>query len=237
MRRPRLLSPSFPAFYHCIARLTNGQALFGPRGPGALEAERFGGRLHRLSAFCGLPGLTHAVMATHVHRLVEVPPPRALSAPELLARVEALHGPARRRAFEPVLRGESAGGALAAQALRERLTARRGDLSTFLQGLKGAFAPGYNRRQGRFGPLWAERFRSPLVPEGRALAAVALYIDLNPVRAGACADPKDYRFCGYAEALGANRAGAGLGAGGGGGGLGGGERGVPAAVVPGRGGG
>ena len=31
------------------------------------------------------------------------------------------------------------------------------------------------------------------------MAAVAAYIDLNPVRS---ADPKDYRYCGYAEALG-----------------------------------
>ena len=37
--------------------------------------------------------------------------------------------------------------------------------------------------------------------EGEALAAVAAYIDLNPVRAGLCADPKDYRYCGYAGAL------------------------------------
>ena len=27
------------------------------------------------------------------------------------------------------------------------------------------------------------------------------YIELNPVRAGLCADPKDYRYYGYAEAL------------------------------------
>ena len=30
---------------------------------------------------------------------------------------------------------------------------------------------------------------------------LAAYIDLNPVRAGLCSDPKDYRFCGYAEAV------------------------------------
>jgi putative transposase len=30
---------------------------------------------------------------------------------------------------------------------------------------------------------------------------VAAYIELNPVRAGLCDDPKDYRYCGYAEAL------------------------------------
>jgi hypothetical protein len=33
-----------------------------------------------------------------------------------------------------------------------------------------------------------------------ALATVAAYIDLNPVRAGLVDDPKDYRWCGYAEA-------------------------------------
>jgi hypothetical protein len=30
---------------------------------------------------------------------------------------------------------------------------------------------------------------------------VAAYIDLNPVRAGLVDDPKDYRFCGYSEAV------------------------------------
>ena len=30
---------------------------------------------------------------------------------------------------------------------------------------------------------------------------MAAYIDLNPVRAGLVADPKDYRWCGYAEAV------------------------------------
>ncbi|MFP4069494.1 MAG: transposase, partial [Opitutales bacterium] len=33
------------------------------------------------------------------------------------------------------------------------------------------------------------------------LQTMAAYIDLNPVRAGFCKDPKDYRFCGYAEAV------------------------------------
>ncbi|HYF36414.1 MAG TPA: hypothetical protein VD994_14055, partial [Prosthecobacter sp.] len=31
------------------------------------------------------------------------------------------------------------------------------------------------------------------------------YIDLNPVRAGVARDPKDYRWCGYAEAMGGSR--------------------------------
>jgi putative transposase len=36
---------------------------------------------------------------------------------------------------------------------------------------------------------------------GRAVRAIAAYIELNPVRAGLCEDPKEYRYCGYAEAM------------------------------------
>ena len=40
---------------------------------------------------------------------------------------------------------------------------------------------------------------------GRALAAVAAYIDLNPVRAGLVQDPKDYRWSGYGMAVAGQR--------------------------------
>jgi hypothetical protein len=75
------------------------------------------------------------------------------------------------------------------------------DVSVFIKELKGGFAQWYNRRHNRFGVFWAERFKSLLVEGGRAVRAVAAYIDLNPVRGGLCRDPKDYRFCGYAEAI------------------------------------
>ena len=37
-----------------------------------------------------------------------------------------------------------------------------------------------------------------------AVRALAVSIDLNPVRAGLVQDPKDYRFCGYAQAVAGN---------------------------------
>ena len=40
---------------------------------------------------------------------------------------------------------------------------------------------------------------------GCALATIAAYIDLNPVRAGMVADPKEYRWSGYGEAVGGGR--------------------------------
>jgi putative transposase len=203
MRHPRLKGSARPAFYHCLSRVINGEALFATSGPGAREAERFVDLLHRLAAFCGIPVVTYALMANHFHLLCEVPPPRALADPELLDRIEALYGAARRRADQRTLQGQSPGGELAARRLRQRYQARMGDLSGFLKELKGRFAQGYNRRRRRYGVLWAERFKSLLVEDGVALQAVALYIDLNPVRAGLVRDPKVYRYCGYGEAVGA----------------------------------
>jgi putative transposase len=41
---------------------------------------------------------------------------------------------------------------------------------------------------------------------GDVVAAMAAYIDLNPVRAELVEDPKDYRWCGYAAAMGGGAA-------------------------------
>jgi hypothetical protein len=76
------------------------------------------------------------------------------------------------------------------------------DVSAFMKLLKQRFTIWFNKNHNRFGTLWAERFKSVLVqPDGRAVRVVAAYIDLNPVRAGLVDDPKDYRFCGYSEAV------------------------------------
>lgn len=88
-----------------------------------------------------------------------------------------------------------------------------GDISVFMKELKQRFTQWFNRRNDRRGTLWEERFKSVLV-EGneKALLTMAAYIDLNPVRAGMVARPEDYRWCGYAAAVGGNhRARAGLG--------------------------
>lgn len=77
-----------------------------------------------------------------------------------------------------------------------------GDVSQFMKLLKQRFSIWFNKNRNRFGTLWAERFRSVLIEcSEHVLATVAAYIDLNAVRAGLANDPKDYRFCGYAEAV------------------------------------
>jgi putative transposase len=76
------------------------------------------------------------------------------------------------------------------------------DLSAFVGEIKQRFSQWYNLRSKRNGPLWEDRFKSVLVQgESGVLATVAAYIDLNAVRAGIVKDPREWRWCGYAEAL------------------------------------
>ena len=142
-------------------------------------------------------------MSNHFHLLCQVPQAEPLSELELLERIEAGYGRQRRQALERQLGrwAEQAQGASQSQQLLEPYRRRMYDLSSFFKELKGQFAQWYNRRHERYGVLWAERFKSVLLEGGQAVGAVGAYIELNPVRAGLCADPKDYRYCGYAEAL------------------------------------
>ena len=76
------------------------------------------------------------------------------------------------------------------------------DLSVFVGEIKQRISLWYNGRNERLGPLWEDRFKSVLVQgEAGVLATVAAYIDLNAVRAGIVKDPRDWRWCGYAEAV------------------------------------
>jgi putative transposase len=184
-----------------MSRAVDGQQLFRTRSPGSTEAERFVALMRRLEKACLIQVLTYALMSNHFHILCEVPERRTISDLELLGCIEAWSGRLHRDEVAEHLANWSAE---AAQQLRQHYASRLFDISIFIKELKGRFAQWFNRRHERYGALWAERFKSVLIEEGPVLWAVAAYIDLNPLRAGLCEDPKDYRYCGYAEAVAKN---------------------------------
>jgi putative transposase len=202
MRRSRIKAEGH-GVYHCISRTCEGRHVLVTTSSLCVEAEAFVSLMHRLASFCGIRILTYVVMSNHFHILCEVPERRSLSDEELLERIESLYGSARRRRVALQLEAclKSSDSERHRAQIHAGFVNRMFDVSIFLKELKGGFAQWYNRRHNRFGVFWAERFKSVLVEGGNALRAVASYIDLNPVRAGLCGDPKDYRFCGYAEAL------------------------------------
>src|SRR5215475_12161195 len=202
MRFPRV-KVNGQGFYHCVSRVVEGRFIFQISGHGSVEAEQFIKLMRCLEAFSGVRVLNYVVMSNHFHLLCEVPEPKSLSEAEVLERVEAGFGPKRRQALQEELARyrQQPDGNAQVQCLLDRYRRRMYDISIFIKELKGRFAQWYNQRHDRYGVLWAERFKSVLLEGGQAVAAVAAYIELNPVRAGLCADPKDYRYCGYSEAL------------------------------------
>jgi putative transposase len=205
MRQARIKGQG-TSFYHCVSRIVEGRLLFHTLSPGSAEAEYFVHLMRRLEQACGVQVLTYALMSNHFHILCKVPERRKLSDLELLTHIEAGYGPERRRQVSEQLAIRTGEGSSrdAGDELRERYLNRLFDVSVFIKELKGRFAQWYNRRHRRYGVLWAERFKSVLIEQGHALSAVAAYIDLNPLRAGLCEDPKDYRYSGYAEAVAKN---------------------------------
>ena len=192
--------------YHVNSRVIEKAFIFDDT-----EKERMRVLLFQLAAFSGVRVLTHAFMSNHFHLVLEVPErpsDSVLDEAELIRRLAFLpkaptapYTPAEafRRELEKCRKSANAAGVKAlCDAVRERLF----DLSRFVREYKQRISQDYNRRHERKGTLWEERFHSTLIErDAHSLLHVAGYVDLNPLRAGLCADPKDYRFCGYAAAI------------------------------------
>jgi len=199
-KRPRLkLGEGALAFYHLMSRTVNGEKWFGLR-----EKEYLRKLIWQVAEFSGVRVITYAVMDNHFHVFAEVPPERVVSDEEIVRRFAVLYP--ETTPWQP-LTAEALAELLAAnddrgQALRADLLARMHDVSWLMKTINQRFATWFNKSRDRFGPVFSERFKSVLV-EGdvKVLRTVAAYIDLNAVRAGLADDPKEYRFCGYAEAV------------------------------------
>jgi len=196
----RMKLEGVPATYHAMSRVVGGERLLGRR-----EKEVLRKMLWQVADFCGVEILTYCVMSNHFHVLVRVPEKRAVSDTELLRRFKVLYPKPTKYQTAEFARLEKSlkEGDENTLLIRERLLARMHDLSEFMKTVKQRFSIWYNRNHGnRRGTLWMDRFKSVLVEgKGNPLQTMAAYIDLNPVRAGIVEDPKDYRFCGYAEAV------------------------------------
>ena len=68
-----------------------------------------------------------------------------------------------------------------------------------MQLLSGCVAQEYNRRKGRKGAFWEDRYHATAVATDDHLRECILYIDLNMVRAGVVSHPGDWSESGYAE--------------------------------------
>ncbi len=195
MPRKRRLKPDHLniVIYHCISRTVNKEFLWGESAK-----EMFVQQMWKVAYFCGVQILSYCIMSNHFHILVQVRKNASaqLSQEELMDRVIRLYTNEKDQALVAYLRACLLGSDSEAQTrIRKQLLARMDDVSQFMKILKQRYSIWFNRQHRRIGTHWCERFRSLVVEnQPKALLTVAAYILFNPVRAGICKNPAEYRY-------------------------------------------
>jgi putative transposase len=120
-----------------------------------------------------------ALMGNHFHLLVKMIPEERFSDEDVKERLELFYGEKKGAVEEGQL-----------PFIRQKLAS----LSEFVREIKVNFTRFYNKRYGRRGYFWGDRFKSVIVEKGETLINCLAYIDLNSVRAGIVNKPEDYRW-------------------------------------------
>jgi putative transposase len=68
-----------------------------------------------------------------------------------------------------------------------------------MQLVAGRTAQEYNRRKGRKGAFWQDRYHATVIETGEHLWRCLVYVDLNMVRAGVVKHPSEWKWGGYHE--------------------------------------
>jgi putative transposase len=169
------------------------------------EREHFRIFMRMQENFTGCRVLSYCVMSNHFHLLLEVPPmpEGGIADKELLKRLLATHTETFVASVAKELADARKGERDERVAeIHARFTHRMHHLSEFMKTLLQRFTRWFNRTHQRSGTLWEERYKSVIVESGIAARTMAAYIDLNPVWAGMVADPAEYRWSSYGEAVG-----------------------------------
>ncbi len=122
--------------------------------------------------------LGFCILGNHYHLVVYMEPSRDMSRKELRARAELLYK-------DTVLDGWF-------EANWNRFHSRIFDVSELMRSLQSKIARWYNVTHNRRGRFWADRFKSVLLEDEKAVFDCLLYIELNPVRAGIVKRPEEY---------------------------------------------
>jgi putative transposase len=178
-RIPRLTMAGEPAVYHVISRTALDGFVLGD-----VEKDYLLSLIQQLSGVYFAEVLGFCLMGNHFHLLIRMYPEAEFSDDAIRKRSQRYYGAENNR---QLMDGQI-----------PTLRAKWARLSEYVKEIKQSFSRWYNKRHGRKGFFWGERFKSVLVDNGDTLVNCLAYIDLNPVRAGLVDRPEDYRWCSLA---------------------------------------
>lgn len=175
-RIARLKVKGETAVYHIMSRTALDGFVLGD-----VEKEFLLNLIKRLSKVYFTDVLGFCIMGNHFHLLVRIQNGDDFDDKEIKKRYKIYHGEKSRIEVndEETIR-----------LLREKWS----DLSEYVKEIKQSFSRFYNKRYGRKGFFWSDRFKSVIVDDGETLINCLAYIDLNPVRAGIVKKPEVYRW-------------------------------------------
>jgi len=173
-RVSRMVVQNQTAIYHIISR-----SALGGFPLEAIEKDFLLDLIKRISALFFTEVYGFSLMGNHFHLLVKMIPEDHFSDKDVKERLIRYYGEKK----APTGEGHLA-------FIRQKLAS----LSEFVREIKVNFTRFYNKRHGRRGYFWGDRFKSVIVENGETLINCLAYIDLNPVRAGMVERPEDYRW-------------------------------------------
>ncbi len=175
-RIPRMLITDEPAVYHLMSRTAlDGFVLQDQEKTYLMDL------IIKMSQIFFVEVLGFCIMGNHFHLLVRMFPGDHFDDQEILKRFTLYYGPD----IKPVMTDEKL------ESFRQKWS----NLSEYMREIKQRFSRFYNKQHERKGYFWGDRFKSVIVENGDTLINCLAYIDLNPVRAGLCKKPEEYRWC------------------------------------------
>ncbi|MDZ7760645.1 MAG: transposase [Desulfovermiculus sp.] len=183
-RMPRFLIPHQQTAYHVISRTALDGYPLGDQEKSLLLTV-----IQQLSAvyFCEVLGF--CLMGNHFHLLVTMRPEGEVTDEEVRESFQRRYGDEYTLMIGQI------------PFYRQKWTS----LSEYVKEIKQGFTRAYNKKRGRKGTFWAERFKSVIVEKGETLINCLAYVDLNPVRAGLVDRPEAYRWSSLGYRFGSSR--------------------------------
>lgn len=207
MRKKRVIQSD--KCYHLVSRVAHRAFFFDEE-----ERDRFVDLLKRVEFFCCVRVLAYCCMSNHIHVFIYLEEARELTEDDILARVNTLYRGSRLKEMLgewKALKGEDSkaratfGSTPADSAFGNLLSAyarRMFNPSEFMKTLKQNMTMSFNARRDHSGTIWEGRFHDKRSdPTVKDMSMQAAYVDGNPVEAGICRDPAEYKWCSWSAAM------------------------------------
>ncbi len=183
------------SYYHCFSRCVRRAYLYGQDSYTGKNYDHRKDWIRKriqflVTVFC-IEVLACALMDNHLHLLLRI-------LPEILQALSNWDVARLWLTLYPPLCGETTDEAISELARNDAriavLRRRLGSVSWFMKSLNEYIARKANKEDECKGRFWEGRFRCQRLQGESALLGCAVYIDLNPVRAGMAETPEESRF-------------------------------------------